>query len=1297
MTSSAPDAEFDYVVVGSGAGGGPVAANLAEAGHRVLLLEAGLDPEDDDYRVPAFHGRATEHTEMSWNFFVRHWDDDEQQRRDRNYQADRGVLYPRSATLGGCTAHNAMITMYPHDVDWDGIAELTGDPSWRATAMRQWFEKLEACDYLERPRMLPSNPWLRELAARLPVVSDRYVNKSRHGFDGWLHTTMAAPELAIQDKALLDVVLTATKTSLSDLLGRPLRLTELADTYFDPNDWRVRDKPDGIWRIPIAVRSGKRNSTRERVREVARKHPGRLVVRTGCLVTRVLLEGEDNVAVGVEYLPQQHAYRADPTPSAEPAPAPEQVRVRREVVVSGGAFNTPQLLKLSGIGPREELERFGITVKVELPGVGENLQDRYEVGVVTKMRRTFGSLEGLTFAPPLEGADPDPAYVEWGSGSGVYSSNGALVGIVERSRGDLDTPDLFVFGLPAHFTGYAPGYSTKLVQHTDVFTWAVLKAHTNNRAGRVLLRSADPRETPDIRFRYFGEGSDADGEDLRAVVAGVKFARSIMARLGDDVETELCPGPDVATDEQIARFVQDDAWGHHASCTAAMGPADDPCAVVDSRFRVHGTRGLRVVDASVFPRIPGFFIVTAIYMAAEKASAAILADARGGGPLPGLQHVVALLPSALTRPFHRPGETMSTETPGPTSLTSRRVPQPRADSDGHPGTGKSSGKAPAVVPGADYRRSAFWRVYNKVSQLVDDTRGWDKLPLVPGLAVLIGVRNILRQKNLHDPSAAVPLVGGPTAPPRTPAHLVSRSVDGSHNDLDHPSMGMAGARFGRNIPLDEVLPVTREDLMEPNPREVSRRLMTRDPFLPATSVNTLAAAWLQFMIHDWFTHGEGDTSRLVDIPLAPGDSWHEDPMRIPRIKNDPSRPPGAEGPITSINDVTHWWDGSSLYGSSLDEQKMVRSGSDGKLRLTDDGHLPIPDDPKLDFTMKPGWWTGMGMLITLFAREHNAVCDRLKSEYPHWDDEELFQRARLVVAALMAKIHTAEWTPAVISHPTTVYALRANWFGVAGEKIARNFGRISDSEVISGIPGAATEHYGVPFSLTEEFTSVYRMHPLLPDDFDLRSLDGDRPIQQAIFRDLAGPKFKDVVRTLSFADLFYSFGTTHPGAIVLRNYPKFLQSYERPDGKVIDLATTDLVRVRELGVPRYCEFRRQLHLKAPLSFAELTDDAALAAEMADLYGDIEKVDLMVGLFAEKRPTGFAFSDTAFRIFILMASRRLNSDRFFTRDFRPEIYSPAGLQWVRDNDMRTVLLRHFPELRPSMRGLDNAFAPWSRVG
>jgi hypothetical protein len=338
------------------------------------------------------------------------------------------------------------------------------------------------------------------------------------------------------------------------------------------------------------------------------------------------------------------------------------------------------------------------------------------------------------------------------------------------------------------------------------------------------------------------------------------------------------------------------------------------------------------------------------------------------------------------------------------------------------------------------------------------------------------------------------------------------------------------------------------------------------------------------------------------------------------------------------------------------------------------------------------------MLATLFTLEHNAICDRLKADYPRWGDEELFQRARLINAALLAKIHTMEWTPAIISHPTTKVALRANWFGIAEERIHKLLGRISTSEVVSGIPGSPTEHYGVPYSLTEEFTAVYRMHPLIADEWSFRSALDDSPLRQAQFRELVGPKSVEVAEQVGLENLLYSFGTSYPGAIQLHNYPRFLQQFERPDGTLQDLAATDIMRIRELGVPRYCEFRRLLHLKAPKTFEELTDVPEWAEQLRRVYGDdVERVDTMIGMFAERKPAGFAFSDTAFRVFILMASRRLNSDRFFTQDFRPEVYTPAGMQWIDDNQMGTVLLRHFPDLRPYLRGLDNAFTPWSTAG
>ncbi len=624
---TADDELYDYIVVGSGAGGGPVAANLALAGMRVLLLEAGTATETPDYPVPAFHGRASEDPEMSWQFFVRHYENTDQQKRDSKYVAEQdGVFYPRAATLGGCTAHNAMITVYPHDEDWDGIAEITGDDSWRADAMRGYFERLEGCSYVKRPWRRPAGKTLGAAISRLPWVRERFRNLSRHGYDGWLCTSLADPRLAVRDEEVLRIVLGAAEDSLSGFLHRPLTPLEGLGSLVDPNDWRVRHVPEGLWQVPLATRHGRRNGTRERVLDVASREPDRLVVRTGALVTRVLLD--DNLAaVGVEFIDAPHAYRADPAASGGDMPARRQVFASREVILAGGAFNTPQLLKLSGIGPRDELERFGIPVHADRPAVGGNLQDRYEVGVVFETAHDFSLLRGDRFRSPGPGEQPDPAYRDWTDGRGIYATNGALVAVIRRSRQELPAPDLFVFGLPARFTGYYPGYSRELEQHHNYFTWAVLKAHTVNRAGEVTLRSADPRDTPEVVFRYFDEGDDVQGSDLDAVVDGILLAREMMSGAGDLVRREVLPGPLLQSREQLRGWVRDQAWGHHASCTCPIGPVNDPRAVVDSRFRVHGVGRLRVVDASVFPRIPGFFIVTPIYMIAEKASDVIIEDA----------------------------------------------------------------------------------------------------------------------------------------------------------------------------------------------------------------------------------------------------------------------------------------------------------------------------------------------------------------------------------------------------------------------------------------------------------------------------------------------------------------------------------------------------------------------------------------------------------------------------------------------------------------------------------------------
>jgi hypothetical protein len=172
----------------------------------------------------------------------------------------------------------------------------------------------------------------------------------------------------------------------------------------------------------------------------------------------------------------------------------------------------------------------------------------------------------------------------------------------------------------------------------------------------------------------------------------------------------------------------------------------------------------------------------------------------------------------------------------------------------------------------------------------------------------------------------------------------------------------------------------------------------------------------------------------------------------------------------------------------------------------------------------------------------------------------------------------------------------------------------------------------------------------------------------------------------------------HPGAITLHNFPRALQQLTKQNSdRIVDVAAIDILRDRERGVPRYNEFRRLLHMPPVKSFEALTANPDWAEEIRQVYdNNIDQVDLMVGLLAETPPPGFGFSDTAFRIFILMASRRLKSDRFFTTYYTPDVYTQVGLDWINNNNMSTVLLRHFPELRSALAGVGNPFAPWKKA-
>jgi hypothetical protein len=349
------------------------------------------------------------------------------------------------------------------------------------------------------------------------------------------------------------------------------------------------------------------------------------------------------------------------------------------------------------------------------------------------------------------------------------------------------------------------------------------------------------------------------------------------------------------------------------------------------------------------------------------------------------------------------------------------------------------------------------------------------------------------------------------------------------------------------------------------------------------------------------------------------------------------------------------------------------------------------------------WWMGLSLLHTLFVKEHNLLCDRLAKEYPGHDDEWLFGKARLIVAGLMAKIHTVEWTPGILGHPAITISLNSNWSGMFGDWARRRFGRVTELDAFNGITGSSTEHHAAPFAMTEEFVAVYRLHPLIPDEVSFRSLADNSKKGELKFVEVQGHLTRQAMQRMGpLGDLLYSFGTQNPGKITLRNYPNSLRRFERMDGDVFDLAAVDILRDRERGIPRYNQFRRMVHKSPVRDFCELTGirdpNNELNRTLSEMYGgDIERVDLQVGLFAEPLPYGFGFSDTAFRIFILMASRRLKSDRFFTVDYTPEVYTPLGIDWLSENTMSTLLLRHHPELEPALKGLSNAFAPWNETG
>ncbi|KAK0619644.1 hypothetical protein B0T14DRAFT_519599 [Immersiella caudata] len=629
------DDTYDYIVVGSGPGGAPVAVNLAKAGHSVLLLEAGDDQTSDvtthilslGFPLPT----------NRWDFYVKMYSDAAQALKNDHLTWKRadgslwvgngsaapadasllGVYYPRGATLGGSSVINAAGAVLPSRSDWDRIGQITGDRSWSNNKFRSILKRIEDNHYL--PCGTPG-----------------------HGFDGYLDTNGNDGTVWENQQDLVKVF-----RSMSSLVGgNPASVIQ--DIQRDVNnDSPNRDKTQGLFGLPFHVNeTWGRFSSRDIVRAtIAAKKPNgqpkyRLTLKTQALATKVLFDkkkpGKKPEATGVEYLEGPSLYSADPRYNPSAAGTKRTAQARKEVILSGGVFNTPQLLQLSGIGPAAELARFNIPLIADLPGVGARLQDNQELPLVGIANHPFAVTPFPGDPVCTFGAPGDPCITAFQQGTGPYARAGVNSNaFLWKSNHSADGEnDLLFFSFPnGAFRGFWPFEAEVNIppEAPGTIGMAMVKMNPQNHAGTVKLRSANPRDTPEINFEMF---ADAGAEvDLGAMADAAAWSRQVFA----GVEAPL--GPIRAAEPRCAssvpsecrvgdkQWIKDQTFGHHAVGTAAIGADGDAKAVLDSKFRVRGVKGLRVVDGSVFPRPPGAFPVLATFLVSEKASEDILKDA----------------------------------------------------------------------------------------------------------------------------------------------------------------------------------------------------------------------------------------------------------------------------------------------------------------------------------------------------------------------------------------------------------------------------------------------------------------------------------------------------------------------------------------------------------------------------------------------------------------------------------------------------------------------------------------------